>query len=112
MRVYLSGPMTGLPDCNFPAFHAAAAAWRSMGWDVANPAESFGGDATLPYLTYCRHDVKLLKTCDLIAVLPGWDAPTARGSLWEVAIAAELLKLPIADALAPFPLPTDNGEFR
>ena len=37
--VYLSGPMTGLPDLNFPAFHAAADKLRSQGVQVVNPAE-------------------------------------------------------------------------
>jgi len=105
MRVYIAGPMTGLPECNFPAFHAAAAAWRDMGWSVANPAESFNGDATLPYLTYCKNDVVLLMACDVIALLPGWDAPTARGSLWEFAIATELLGMMYVDALKPYPPP-------
>lgn len=101
MRVYIAGPMTGLPEFNFPAFHAAAAAWRAAGWDVANPAESFNGDASLPYLKYCEHDVDLLTTCDAIAMLPGWDAATARGSMWEYAIATRLLGLPAYPADAP-----------
>jgi hypothetical protein len=27
-RIYIAGPMTGLPDMNYPAFYAAADAWR------------------------------------------------------------------------------------
>lgn len=46
MRVYIAGPMTGLPEYNFPAFHAAAKAWRDAGWEVLNPAEAFDGDTT------------------------------------------------------------------
>jgi hypothetical protein len=38
-KIYLSGPMTGLPDLNFPAFHAEAARLRALGYDVINPAE-------------------------------------------------------------------------
>src|SRR5690606_26470176 len=42
-RIYIAGPMTGLPDLNFPAFHAEAARLRSRGVDVVNPAEINGG---------------------------------------------------------------------
>ena len=39
MIIYIAGPMTGRPDLNFPAFHAAATTLRDAGFDVVNPAE-------------------------------------------------------------------------
>ena len=39
MRVYCSGPMTGHPDHNIPAFNAAAKRLREQGHFVVNPAE-------------------------------------------------------------------------
>ena len=45
--IYLSGPMTGLPEFNYPAFHEAARRWRAIGWDVINPAEHFEGRTDL-----------------------------------------------------------------
>lgn len=39
MRLYLAGPMSGLPEHNYPAFHRWAAAIRGMGHFVCNPAE-------------------------------------------------------------------------
>lgn len=39
MRWYLSGPMTGLPSLNRPAFHRVAASVRAAGHDALNPAE-------------------------------------------------------------------------
>lgn len=41
---YLAGPMTGLPDLNFPTFHARAAELRALGHEVVNPAELAGDD--------------------------------------------------------------------
>jgi hypothetical protein len=71
-RIYISGPMTGRPDLNFPAFHAAADRFRKAGWDVANPALNFGGRTDLPREMYLRADVTMLAGCDAIALLPGW----------------------------------------
>ena len=39
MRIYCSGPMTGLPDGNIPAFNAVAEGLRAKGHFVINPAE-------------------------------------------------------------------------
>lgn len=105
-RIYISGPMTGLPKHNFPAFHKAAKAWRKAGWDVENPAEAFDGRTDLRYLDYARRDVEVLRTCSAIAMLPGWDAPTARGSIWEHEIATQMLRLPVFDATEPAKMTT------
>lgn len=37
--IVLSGPMTNIPSFNRPAFNSAAAALRSVGHVVVNPAE-------------------------------------------------------------------------
>ena len=39
MRLYLGGPMRGIPEFNFPAFHKAAHALRNQGHIVFSPAE-------------------------------------------------------------------------
>jgi hypothetical protein len=100
-RVYIAGPMTGLPEFNYPAFYAAAEAWRAAGWDVINPAESFDGDDSRPYRDYVEVDLATLKTCDAIAMLPGWDGANARGAVWEREVARTLLNLPVLDARYP-----------
>lgn len=69
-RVYLSGPMTGIPDFNFPAFNAEAARLRALGYEVANPAEM--NDSATPYNECLRNDLSALMTCDTVAMLDGW----------------------------------------
>lgn len=101
--IYIAGPMTGLPEYNFPAFHAAADAWRAVGWDVFNPAESFEGRTDLAYRDYVKVDLAALRRCDAIALLPGWDGANARGSVWEHEVAAELLGIPVYDARCQVP---------
>jgi len=87
-RIYIAGPMTGHEDHNFPAFHAAADRFRQAGWEVANPAENFGGRTDLPRETYLRADVALLSRCDAMAMLPGWER--SHGATLEVVLAVEL----------------------
>ncbi len=38
-KLYLSGPMSGIKDNNFPVFHAEAARLRALGYTVVSPAE-------------------------------------------------------------------------
>ncbi len=101
-RIYLAGPMTGLPDHNFPAFHAATKRLAAAGWEVCNPAENFGGRVDLPREQYLRADVALLVGCDAIALLPGWE--DSRGAQLEYLIAREL-NLTAFDAHTLCPLP-------
>lgn len=39
MKVYVAGPMRGIPEFNFPAFNLAAKNLRADGHVVFNPAE-------------------------------------------------------------------------
>ena len=39
MRIYLAGPMSGLPSFNYPAFIEAGGRLRKLGFDVVSPAE-------------------------------------------------------------------------
>lgn len=93
--------MTGHDDRNFPAFHAAAARFRQAGWEVANPAENFGGRTDLPREAYLRADMVMLAQCDAIALLPGWE--DSRGARLEYTVARELGCV-VLDAVALRPL--------
>ena len=70
-RIYIAGPMTGLPDFNYPAFHAEAARLRALGFHVENPAECVA-PVCGSWCAYMRLAIAQLVTCDGIVLLPGW----------------------------------------
>lgn len=86
MRVYISGPMTGLPSLNFPAFHKAAASLRASGHSVVNPAE-LNANPNATRAECMRVDIGALLLCDSIAFLPGWE--NSRGARIERLVAQE-----------------------
>jgi hypothetical protein len=85
--IYLSGPMTGLPDYNYPAFREAARTLRSYGQIVFDPSEAFEGKTDLPKEVYMRKDIEALLKADVVALLPGWN--TSSGAQLEVEVAKQ-----------------------
>ena len=108
-RIYISGPMTGLPDYNRPAFAVAALHLLQAGYDVKNPAaqpEVFGW-TTAGYLI--ERDLPMLRRCHGVALLPGWQK--SLGARTEIELARDLgmyccaaqfwLNMPGRDDFAP-----------
>ena len=93
MKVYIAGPMSSLPQNNFPAFDAAGAALRALGYEVVspseldNPAERALALADLPAIStwgdFLARDVKLIADSGVagIVLLPGWQK--SRGARLE-----------------------------
>jgi hypothetical protein len=102
MKVYTAGPMTGIPQFNFPAFDAAAAELRAAGYEVISPAElddpvdraaalaspdgsalSYGTGVKKTWGEFLARDVRLLADdgVEAIFVLPGWEK--SRGARLE-----------------------------
>lgn len=109
--LYLAGPMSGLPDWNYPAFHKAAAELRAAGYEVINPAE-VNPDTTQPWAACLRACLAEVVRCDVIAMLPGWEK--SKGARLEHHVAIELgvpaIYLPAAD-LPPLPfIPADQQQ--
>ena len=75
-KVYIAGPMTGLPDLNRPAFSAAAEYLEGLGAKVMNPAILPDG---WEHHQYMRIAIPMMMECEAVAFLPGWqDSKGAR----------------------------------
>lgn len=113
MKIYIAGPMRGIPYFNFPAFNAAARRLRAAGHEVFNPAERdnerHGTDISAGNSTGCEDaaasehgfDLRVALSEDLawicanadaVALLPGWEK--SKGANAELA-AAKALNLAI-----------------
>lgn len=127
MKIYLAGPMRGLPYFNYPAFHKAAKLLRDQGYYVFNPAENDGlleggecdklsptGD--LDEATEKGFDIRAALGADLaficeeadgIAMLPGWEFSKGARAEYATAVALGLRLMfihhddTIADVMAP-----------
>jgi len=86
-RLYLCGPMTGLPDYNYPAFARAAGLLRGYGYSLFSPAEN-GLPAHAPWVVHMRRDIPELLQCAGVATLPGVES--SRGAQLELRIATDL----------------------
>lgn len=89
--LYLSGPMTGLPDFNAPAFNAAAQRLRHLGHTVFNPVEN-GVPPDAAWHDHMRADIAALTKCAALVALPGCE--NSRGAQLEIHI-AKCLGMPI-----------------
>jgi hypothetical protein len=95
MRIYLSGPMSGIAESNFPAFRLWASSLRALGFVVVNPAEinvgaeeRVGGspeEMSAFYNQCMRADIRELCTCEAIVLMPGWE--NSKGANLELHIA-------------------------
>ena len=109
-KVYLAGPMRGIPDFNFPAFKEGAKKLRALGYEVFSPAErdeadfghtiqkhgdehQFAASVGLSTMDLRRRvfffDAEYIcKHADAIALLPGWE--NSKGAKAELALAEAL----------------------
>lgn len=90
---YLAGPMTGLPEYNFPQFAAAKRDLEECGFDILSPHEIDHGETpetrgSLHYTEYLRAGFKMLLECRGIIMLPNWTK--SRGAVAEFNLAVSL----------------------
>lgn len=106
MKIYLAGPMRGVPYFNHPAFHAAAKQLRSEGHEVFSPAEydneKHGQNSTGCEETATREHgfdrraamksglVWICDHADAIAMLPNWEKSSGARAEYALAYALSL----------------------
>lgn len=103
-KYYIAGPMTGIPQFNFPAFFDAAKDLRGRGYEIVSPAEmdmeigvtaldSKDGklsegktDDGYTFGDFLARDVKVIADkVDGVVTLPGWE--NSKGARLEVYVA-------------------------
>jgi hypothetical protein len=108
MRIYLAGPMRGIPNFNFPAFTFAATKLRAEGHEVFSPAEhdrdkhgptlenNPTGDEILA-IAQVGFSIRealgadsawICANAEAVALLPGWS--DSKGAVAEAALARAL----------------------
>jgi hypothetical protein len=87
---YISGPMTGLPDFNYPAFEAAEEALQLRGLNVKSPHRipHPEDDLLKTWEYFMREALKIQLECTHQLMLPGWDK--SKGGRREFDIALDL----------------------
>lgn len=73
MRVYISGPITGVQDY-MEKFEAAEKELIEKGFTVVNPAKiNYGMPDDMTYEEYMEIDIRLIDLCDAIYMIRGWE---------------------------------------
>ena len=94
--IYISGPMSNIPNSNLDEFDKAEKQLKQSGYEVLNPHKiceelniRFFKMGKVPnYEDYLKEDIiQMLSKCDSVLVLPGWRQ--SKGSKLEIANAIE-----------------------
>lgn len=85
MRLYIAGPMSGLPEFNYPAFFDAESDLTAFGYKTLNPARNPKQDC---WEGYMKAAIAQVVQADGIAFLPGSHA--SEGARLELFLAGRL----------------------
>lgn len=92
LKPYISGPMSGYVELNYPQFFEASGIVTTMGFCPINPAKLsldlavFRQTENLSISDYMRHDLKsLLDSATSLILLPGYE--DSAGAILELTVA-------------------------
>ena len=86
-KIFISGPMSGLPNFNRDAFNLEAERLHALGHIALNPAILPDGLEQHEYMAVC---IELVKMANQLVMLPGWER--SAGARAEHALAIKLGK--------------------
>jgi len=86
---YISGPMSGLPELNYPAFFAAEEQLSSSFSKILNPARlTLDEGQSNTWENWMRKAIAMMTEATHVFLLPGWQ--NSKGARLEVLIAESL----------------------
>lgn len=96
VKLYIAGPMTGLPAFNYPAFDLAYALLTDVGYtniitptdacrSCSHPFEEIGKHS---WDWYIRSALRMISEAEGVALLPGWE--DSKGATFEHQVASKL----------------------
>lgn len=88
MRPYISGPMSNIPEHNFPMFFKCEDELRQAGYDPLNPARHDTPGTPESWESCIRRDVADVLEADGIVLLPRWS--TSRGACLELVLSVSV----------------------
>lgn len=91
-RIYVIGPVTGIPEGNRPLFEAAREKLGDEGWEVELPHDTIAPDAE--WRAAMRQSITRMLANDVVAALPGWQQ--SRGAALERSLALAV-GMPVLD---------------
>lgn len=83
--IYISGPMTGLPNYNREAFFKKAMELRREGYTVLTPSVLPAGLSDVAYMDIC---LAMVRSAEAVYMLSGWES--SAGAVAEHALASKL----------------------